>query len=71
MKSQKLRVMKDHEPLKRILVVVKQEWQEKLVFILLDAHLSTARNHHVYVLFLQQKISDPASWASIAHHACW
>lgn len=31
--------------------------------ILLDAHLSTARNHHVYVLFYyQQKISDLASW---------
>ncbi len=43
---------RSHLTLKRILEVVKQEWQGQTSFVLLDAHLSVGRDHHVYVLFL-------------------
>ena len=54
---------RNHLTLKRILEVVKQEWEETSL-VLLDAHLSAGRDHHVYVFifYYQQKISDLASW---------
>ena len=44
----------------------------KTSLVLLDAHLSVGRDHHVYVLFLlPTEISDLASWQVFAHHVNW